>query len=130
MTCIYVLGESRKKFMTYIYIRHKEVKIRKHLESGNGFLKLARVESVRDVYVLLLGTVFPMNSKHLNCENSLKRTRKSNRWRRCLFKFENFYFAQVLTEIVEKQHVLTPSNFFFKFSHCLTLFPIFSVHVY
>ena len=45
------------------------------------------------------------------------------------FKTWNVYFAQILTEVVEKQHVLTPLNFFFKFSHYLTLFPIFSVHV-
>ena len=29
------------------------------------------------------------------------------------FKTWNFYFAQILTEVVEKQHVLTPLNFFF-----------------
>ena len=48
---------------------------------------------------------------------------------RATFKIWNFYFAQILTWIVEKQHVLTPFNFVFKFSHCLTLFPIFLVHV-
>ena len=47
------------------------------------------------------------------------------------FKIWNFYFAQILTVIVEKQHrhVLAPFNFCFKFSHSLTLFPIFSLHV-
>ena len=46
-----------------------------------------------------------------------------------IFKIWNFCFAQILREIVEKQHVLTPLNFFFKFLHCLTLFPIFLVPV-
>ena len=45
------------------------------------------------------------------------------------FKIRNFCFSQILTGIVEEQHVLTPFNFFFKFSHCLTKFPIFLVHV-
>ena len=45
------------------------------------------------------------------------------------FKIWYFYLAQILTGIVEKQHVLTSCNFFFKFSYCLTLFPIISVHV-
>ena len=45
------------------------------------------------------------------------------------FRIWNFYFSQILSEIVEKQHVLTPFNLFSKFSHCLTLFSIFSVHV-
>ena len=45
------------------------------------------------------------------------------------FKIWYFYLAQILTWIVEKQHVLTSFNFFFKFSYCLTLFPIISVHV-
>ena len=45
------------------------------------------------------------------------------------FKIWYFYLAQILTWIVEKQHVLTSFNFFFKFSDCLTLFPIMSVHV-
>ena len=31
--------------------------------------------------------------------------------------------------MVEKQHVLTSFNFFFKFSHYLNIFPIFWVHV-
>ena len=44
------------------------------------------------------------------------------------FKIWNFYFTQILAGIVEK-HVLTAFNFFFKFLHSLTLFPIFSVHV-
>ena len=45
------------------------------------------------------------------------------------FQIWNFYFLQISTGIVEKKHVLTPFNFIFKFSHCLTLFPIFLVHV-
>ena len=45
------------------------------------------------------------------------------------FKIWNFHFAQILAGIVKRQHVLIPFNFFFKFSHCLTLFPLFSVHV-
>ena len=45
------------------------------------------------------------------------------------FKIWNFHFAQILKEIVEKQHVLTPIIFFFNISHCLTLLPVFSVHV-
>ena len=45
------------------------------------------------------------------------------------FKVWYFYFLQILTVIVEKRNILTPFNFFFKFPHCLTLFPIFSVHV-
>ena len=45
------------------------------------------------------------------------------------FKIWYFYSAQILAEIVEKQHVLTSCNFFFTFSYCLTLFPIISVHV-
>ena len=44
-------------------------------------------------------------------------------------KIWKFYFAQVLTGIVGKQDILIHFNFFFKFSHCLTLFPVFSVHV-
>ena len=34
----------------------------------------------------------------------------------------------ILSGIVKEQHVLTPFNFFFKFSHSLTLFPIFWLH--
>ena len=45
------------------------------------------------------------------------------------FKIWYFYLAQILTGIVEKRHVLRPFNFFFKFSYCLSLFPIFPVHV-
>ena len=45
------------------------------------------------------------------------------------FKIWDLYFAQILIGIVEKQHVLTPFSFFFKCSHCLTIFPIFSIHV-
>ena len=45
------------------------------------------------------------------------------------FQIWNFYFSQILTGIVEDQRVLTPFNLFFKSSHCLTLFPIFSVYV-
>ena len=45
------------------------------------------------------------------------------------FKVWIFFFAQNLTGIVEKQYVLTPFKWLFKFSHCLTLLPIFSVHV-
>ena len=45
------------------------------------------------------------------------------------FKISKFYFTEILAGIVEKQHALAPFNFFFQFSHCLTLFPIFSVHV-
>ena len=48
---------------------------------------------------------------------------------KAFFKVWNFYFAQILTKIFEKQYVLTPFNLFFKFLHCLTLFPIFLVHV-
>ena len=44
------------------------------------------------------------------------------------FKIWNFYFSQILTGIVEK-HILTSFYFFFKFSHCLTLFSTLSVHV-
>ena len=44
------------------------------------------------------------------------------------FKIWFFYFSQILTEIVEKQHALTPFNYFSKFSHCLSLFPMFLVH--
>ena len=32
------------------------------------------------------------------------------------------FFGQILTKIVEKQHILTPFS-------CLTLFPTFSVHL-
>ena len=46
-----------------------------------------------------------------------------------LYKIWNFYFAQILAGTIEKQHVLTPFNFFLKFSHCLASFPIFSVDV-
>ena len=45
------------------------------------------------------------------------------------FKIWNFYFSQILTGIVEKQHVLTPFNFFCTLSHCLALFSIFSVDI-
>ena len=48
---------------------------------------------------------------------------------RSTFKVWNFYFAQILTGIVEKKNYLTPFDFFFKFTHCLTLFPILLVHV-
>ena len=48
---------------------------------------------------------------------------------RTTFSIWNFYFGQILSGIVEKQHVLTSFDLFFKFSHCLTLFSIFSVHV-
>ena len=40
-----------------------------------------------------------------------------------------FYFSQILIEIVKKQHILT-LFYFFKFSHCLTLFPIFSLFIF
>ena len=46
-----------------------------------------------------------------------------------IFKTWSFYFAQFVSGIVEKQHVSTPFNFFFKFLHRWTLFPVFSVHV-
>ena len=44
------------------------------------------------------------------------------------FKICEFFFSQILAGIAEKQHALAPFNFF-KFSHCLTLLPVFSVHV-
>ena len=40
-----------------------------------------------------------------------------------------FYFSQILIEIVKKQHILT-LFYFFKFPHCLTLFPIFSLFIF
>ena len=54
--------------------------------------------------------------------------RKPNLRVKATFKIWIFYFSQILTGNVEKQHVSTPSNFIFKFSHSLTLFPIFSAH--
>ena len=46
------------------------------------------------------------------------------------FKTWNFYFAKMSTGIVKKQQVLTPLNFFFKFSHCwFLIFSLFLVHV-
>ena len=45
------------------------------------------------------------------------------------FKIYIFYSAQILTGTVEKQPVVTPFNFFFKFSYFLNLFLILSVHL-
>ena len=39
-----------------------------------------------------------------------------------------FFFSQILAGIAKKQHALAPFDFF-KFSHCLTLIPVFSVQV-
>ena len=42
-------------------------------------------------------------------------------WFRLFLTDKKMFFVITLTGIVEKQHELTPLNFFFKFSFCITV---------
>lgn len=62
--------------MAYMYVT-RELRLWGIMNQATDSVKLAGVESIRNV--LLHGTVFPRNRKHLNRKNSLMQARKSKR---------------------------------------------------